>query len=59
MKLEASRIQSPSLDGGDDYHTAPLLLPDGRYAFIMPLTFGRARIGVSGSPGDQVFQDVW
>ncbi len=33
-------------------------LPDGRVAVIMPLTFGRARIGV-GRPGSLVFEDVW
>jgi hypothetical protein len=31
-------------------------LPDGRIVSVMPLTFGRARIGIGD---DNVFHDVW
>lgn len=34
------------------------ILPDGRLAMIVPLTFGRARLGVG--PVDSLgFDDVW
>lgn len=38
---------------------AAKLLPDGRRLVVVPLTFGRARIGIS-TPGDYLgFDDVW
>ena len=33
-------------------------LPDGRVIDIIPLTFGRARLGI-GWPDDVGYQDVW
>ena len=34
------------------------LTEDGREVHIVPLTFGRARIGI-GPAGSQCFDDVW
>lgn len=34
-------------------------LPDGREATVMPLTFDRARIGVSQAGDLSGFDDVW
>lgn len=33
-------------------------LPDGRLAVVVPLLFGRARIGV-GPPDVRTFEDLW
>ncbi len=34
-------------------------LPDGRVLRVFPLTFGRARLGVSRAEGLYTFDDVW
>ena len=35
------------------------VLPDGRVIDVVPLTFGRARLIVSGSITDQSYADGW
>ncbi len=35
------------------------LLDDGRVLHVYPLTFGRARLGISPNAGAGVFDDVW
>lgn len=40
----------------DEYPSLPL--PDGRRAWVFPLTFGRARIGV-GRSEDHALDDIW
>lgn len=34
-------------------------LSDGRYAFVYPITFGRARLGVARAPGEMSLDNVW
>lgn len=34
-------------------------LPDGRFAGVLPLTYGRARLGVGPSADCGWFQDQW
>jgi len=41
-----------------DIHKPDKVLPDGRGLWIMPLTYGRARIGI-GRIGSVVFDDTY
>lgn len=41
-----------------DYLFGPRVLDDGRAVWVMPLTFGRARI-VTGAPDALVYDDSW
>lgn len=42
-----------------NWWTAEKTLPDGRTIYIYPLTYGRARLGIS-PPGDTyTFDDEW
>jgi len=34
-------------------------LPDGREVWVYPLTFGRARLGVSPAGQSEYFDDTW
>lgn len=43
---------------GDGF-LAARTLPDGRFAGVMPLTFGRARLGVGPSRDCGCFTDEW
>lgn len=39
--------------------SAERYLPDGRTLYVYPLTYGRARLGVSPPGNTQVFDDEW
>lgn len=41
-----------------NWYLAERTLPDGRGLFVYPLTFGRARLGIS-PPGTAWFTDEW
>jgi len=43
----------------EDWIISKKLVGDGRVLYVYPLTYGRARIGISPSITSQGFDDVW
>jgi hypothetical protein len=50
-------MMPPALNDRQSYIT--LTLADGRVIDVFPLTFGRARIGISQDATVQAFDDLW
>lgn len=48
-----------SLQLDEDYNYAKRQLPDGRWLYVIPLTYGRARICVGSRFNPLIFDDGW